>query len=333
MKRIACCSSHLSYLSVIALVGSGLLLSGCGGTSPSTTNSATSPSSVSATPSGSPTGSGSNSGGSGTSGGSTGGTTGGSGDSATSISGTIVNSQTGAPVNGTVAVGLEGANPSDFTIMAQTTADAQGHFVFNDVQPSPRGWGWTIAVAAESSDGTMFAQTLLVSHNLVSGGSGDAIEPGTDVGTITLSPSPSGKIEGTVFSDNSSGAGQSVNVTIDPLRTFTFDRHFSVPWLSGAPQFTTKNDDLACAGESSACSTFVLTVPTARVWVAIFNHTGNQFQSVTGGGNDYSAIFNATSPGNGTPDCNPSSAEHFFMGPDASGNSSNNLVHFQSCTP
>lgn len=179
----------------------------------------------------------------------------------------------------------------------------------------------------------MFAQTLLVSQHVAGSGSGDAIEPGTDVGTITLSPSPSGKIEGTVFSDDSSGAAQSVNVTIDPLRTFTFDRHFAVPWLSGAPQFTTKSDDPACAGQSSACSTFVLTVPTARVWVAIFNHAGNQFQSFAGGGNDYSAIFSATSAGNGTPDCSPSSVEEFFMGPDASGNSSNNVVHFQGCTP
>ena len=323
-------------------------LIGCGGTASNPINNGQpSMPTTSATPPATGSGGGSNSGstssgggansgsgagsGSGTSGGGSGTTT--SGNSSTAISGTIVNSQTGVPVSGTVAVALEGAPLSDFVIMAQTTADAQGHFRFDDVQPSPRGWGWTIGVSARSSDGTLFTPTLLVSHNVANGSTGDAIEPGTDVGTITVVPSPTGTIRGSVFSQSSEGAPQSINVSVDPMRVFVLDRHFSVPWIDGAPKFTTHNGDPACGTQTDACSSFTITLPTANAWIAIYDQTGNQFHTNTTG-ESYSATFNASSTATGAQDCNPSSLEQFFGGFGSTSEIvANSQPHFQSCAP
>ena len=315
-----------AFCIVSMFLGSGIFLIGCGGSSNTPANN-TQPSSPA--PSASQPAPGAGSGGSTGSGG---GSSAGGGNSATSISGTVVNSQTGAPVNGIVAVALEGA-VSDFTIRAQTTADAQGHFRFDNVQPSPNGWGWTIGVAARSSDGTLFAPTLLISHNHALGSTGDAIEPGIDVGIITLTPSPKGTLRGNVFSQDAAGMPQSVNVIIDPLNTFVLDRHFSVPWIDGAPKLTTNPGDSACGTQSDACSQYALTVPTANVWLAMYDHSGNQF-SRSSTPQDYSAIFSATSTTTGAADCNPSSISQFFGG--FGGNSeivANSQPHFQGCTP
>ena len=335
----------LSRASVTVLAtafSSAMVLTGCGGSN----NSAKSTQPTTPTPSvsqpapgggSSSGGSGSsnsgNSGGSGSGGGmGSGGGTGSGTGSATSITGTVVNSQTNAPVNGTVAVALEGPTPSDYTIIAQTTADAQGHFRFDNASSSDGGW--TIAVAAQSSDGTIFAPTLLFSGgSLADNDPGDKIEPGTDVGTITLMPSPTGKIRGDIFSQNSAGLPQNVKVTIDPLRTFTRDRHFSVPWLNGPPQSTTTAGDPGCGTQADSCSPFELTVPTANVWWALFNHNGNHFQSFSQP-DDYSAIFSATSTTTGAPDCNPPSLEQFFAQFDSNNVSiSPSQPHFQNCTP
>ena len=126
---------------------------------------------------------------------------------------------------------------------------------------------------------------------------------------------------------------QSVKVTIDPLHVFVLDRHFSVPWIDGAPTFTTHNGDQACGTPTDACSPYSITVPTANAWVAIYDHSGNQFRTNTTG-ESYSAAFNASSTVSGAADCNPSSLELFFGGfGSAREIVANSQPHFQSCTP
>ncbi|HKT24348.1 MAG TPA: carboxypeptidase-like regulatory domain-containing protein [Terriglobales bacterium] len=329
----------LSCLSALVVLGLASIIVGCGATAPKGSNNSQPPAPSasgsqpsaggSSASSGPAAGTGSGSGSSSSSGSSNGGSSGGS-DSSSSITGTVVNSQTGAPVNGTVAVALEGANPSDFSIAMQTTADAQGHFRFDNVGPSPRGWGWTIAVSARSSDGTLFAPALLVSHNIANSG-GDAIEPGTNAGTISLVASPKGTVHGNMFSQDSAGQSQSVSVVIAPVNVFVLDREFAVPWVDSPPKFTT--NDSSCGTQSDACAPYAITLPTANAWVALFDHGGNQFRT-SGTGESYSALFSASSIASGTPDCNPSSFEIFFGG---FGNTqqitASSQPHFQSCTP
>ena len=331
----------LSWLSALVVLGFASIIIGCGATAPKGSNnsqppapsaSGSQPSGGGTSPSSGPAaGTGSGSGSSSSSGTSNGGSSGGS-DNSSSITGTVVNLQTGAPVNGTVAVALEGANPSDFSVAMQTTADAQGRFRFDNVGPSPRGWGWTIAVSARSSDGTLFAPALLVSHNITNGGVGDAIEPGTNAGTISLVASPKGTVHGNMFSQNSAGQPQSVSVLIAPVNVFVLDREFAVPWIDAPPKFST-HDDPSCGTQSDACASYAITLPTANAWVALFDHNGNQFR-ISGTGESYSALFSASSTASGTPDCNPSSFEIFFGGfGNAQEITASSQPHFQGCTP
>ena len=344
--------SHLSLFLVSALFGCGVVIVGCGGSTKMTNNLAPTPS-VSQPPggsggsnsgggsSGSSAGPGSSAGssGSGPSSGSSGpGASGsgagpGAGTSASSISGTVVDSQTGEPVRGTVVVALEGSN-SDYTIRATTMPDAAGHFRFDNVGPSPRGWGWVIAVAAKNSDGTWFAPTLLLPDNSLFGhGGGDTIEPGIDVGTITLTPSPAGTISGTIDSENAAGMPQDANVSMDSLRTFTFDRHFDVPFLSGPPQFATHAGDASCAGKNASCTSFTLAVATANVWYSLYSHNGNQFKSF-GQPNDYSSLLTAHSTSTGAEDCNPSTQPGFWrFDSDPPPQGAASPILFQNCTP
>ena len=353
MKRSAFVFAYRVWLTVIGVAAFGLIFgsTGCGGGS---SKSAANTQSGMPTPSASQPGAGSggsgsasggtsnpgNSGGSSGgsssagssgSGGSSGGSGAGGGNSATSISGTILNSQTGVPVSGTVAVALEGADPSDFSIFAQTIADAQGQFRFDNVVPSPHGWGWTIGVSAKSSDGTLFAPTLLVSAT-IAGRSGDAIEPGTDVGAITLVPSPTGTIRGNIFSQNVDGMPQSVNVLIDPMWGFALDRNFTIPWIDGAPKFTTHDSDPACGTQGYACSVYTITMPTANVWLATYDRNGNQFHT-SGTPVSYKADFNASSVKTGASDCLPATLLQHWGG----FGSKQEIVasadpHFQSCS-
>ena len=360
MHRASARLSSISLLFTAAIVASGLLLSGCGGSSNNTASNTPPAASSSPQPgsggsggaansggsssggsgsngssgggsasggSGSGSGSGAgNSGGSG-SGGTNGSGSGGSGNSATSISGTVLNAQTDAPVNGTVVVALE-SGPSDYTVAMSTSADAQGHFRFDNVTPTD--YPWLIAVSAKSSDGTVFAPTYLVSGNSLAWSSpGDQIKAGTDVGTITVMSSPTTKLTYTVTSQNSASEAQDVNVTGDPLSSFTFDRFIAVPWLTSAPTFATHAGDPACANQPESCATLSITVPTARVWWAVYDHNGNQFKP-WGTPNNFKLTFSATSEKTGAQDCNPSTQPGYSGNLDSP---SPSAVHFQGCTP
>jgi hypothetical protein len=167
---------------------------------------------------------------------------------------------------------------------------------------------------------------------VANGSTGDAIEPGTDVGLITLIASPTGTVRGNISSQDAVGGPQSVNVSIDPVHVFVLDRHFGVPWINGAPKVTTHAGDPGCGTQTDACATFAFALPTANASVAIYDHTGNQFHT-NGTGESYSAVFNASSTITGAADCNPASITKFFGGFGSSQELGPIEVQFQSCTP
>src|SRR5690242_16743133 len=281
-----------SLLSTVVL-SSALLLTGCGSTGASTTaaNNPSNPtvppsqsgsggsggSSGSSTPGGSSGGTGSGTGsssgsntgsGSSGSGGAGGGSTSGSGSgtgssSPGSISGTVINATTGAPVTGKVVVGLE-SGFGDPTILRTVSADAQGHFRFDSVEPAENGW--MIAVSASSSDGNLFAVSYLVSAGppINQSSQGDQIVVGTDVGNIAVFPSAATTLTGTVTSQDSAGASQDVEIATDPLRTFTFDRNIQVPWLNVPTPFSTSATKTGCSSQGS-CGSYQLQVPSGIV--------------------------------------------------------------------
>lgn len=327
----------LSFVSA-TILSSAVLLIGCGsgGSSPTAANnpspSAMSPSqtgsggsgpaSGSVTPgnssnsggtsgAGSSSGSGSGSGSGGSSG--SGGTSGsGSGSgSSTAISGTVINGMTGTPVSGTVVVGLE-SGFGDPTIVSTVTADAQGHFSFVTVNPAQNGW--MIAVSASGSDGSLFAVSYLISAGapINQSAQGDQIVAGTDVGNIAVFPGATATLTGTVTSQASAGSPQDVQIAVNPLRTFTFDRDVQVPWVNVPLPFSTSAMNSGCSGQGS-CGSYQLQVPSGTVEWAVYNHNGNHFQPFSAP-NNYSVLLNAHSQSKGDPTCNPHTLEATLQG-------------------
>jgi hypothetical protein len=233
---------------------------------------------------------------------------------------------TGAPVTGKAVVALE-SEFGDPKIVMSTTADAQGHFQFDNVTPADNAW--MLAVAARSSDNSLFAITYLVSGGF-SNQQGDKILAGTDVGTITLMPSPTVDLQGTVTSQSSSGDAQNVNITIDPLRTFSLDRNIQVPWLDAPPTTSTLQNEDNCDVQGASCAAFDIRVPSGRAWWAVYNHNGNRFQQFSAPLN-YSFFVNAFSQSTAAPDCNPSTQERVIL--DSNWGQGPIRLHFTSCTP
>lgn len=332
-----------------AVLGFATLLTGCGSTGSSTTaNSPSTPttppaqtgsggsggSSGSTAPGGSSGGTGSSTGstsgsntgsGSSGSGGATGGSGSGTGSSSPgSISGTVINAMTGAPVTGKVVVGLE-SGFGDPTILRTVTADAQGHFRFDSVEPAANGW--MIAVSASSSDGSLFAVSYLVSAGapVNQSSQGDQIVAGTDVGNIAVFPSATKTLTVIATSQDASGASQDIEVAVNPLRTFTFDRDVQVPWLNVPTPFSTSATTTGCDGPGS-CGMQQLQVPSGTVEWAVYDHNGNHFQPFTAP-NNYSLLVNAHSKSTGDPTCNPHTLEAI------PNDSSFADAHFTNCTP
>ena len=244
------------------------------------------------------------------------------------ITGRIVD-PSGVPVVGTVVVALE-KGPGDFSIFMETTADASGHFRFNNVPVFPTSGqetnAYAIMVAARAahdpgtapgSPGSFYAPALLLSGN-GSFGPGDPIQPGTDVGTIRLNFTSQGDMEITATSTDSSGTVPvPIQVKIAPMRIFTLDFLFDYPWLGKAPTFNTAPGASCSAG--TACGGITLdVVPESPVEEAVFSKAGNTFSPSQTAPN-FELPLHAFSLLNGQPDCNPSEVDLFAntLHPDA----------------
>jgi hypothetical protein len=243
------------------------------------------------------------------------------------ITGRVVD-QSGAPIAGNVVVALERPG-GDFSIFMQTTADAHGHFRFNNVpafQSNGTTNNYAIMVAARAahdpgtapgSPGSFYSPALLLSGNGVFG-PGDPIVPGTDVGTITLFFTGQGDVSGSVTStDSTQKIPVPIHVKFAPSRIFTLDFFFEYPWIGAPPELTTKPGASCPAG--TACGNFdFFPIPTSPVEQAVFSKAGYTFLASQTSPN-FQFNLNAFSLLNGQPECNPSSMALFdnALTPDA----------------
>jgi hypothetical protein len=118
-------------------------------------------------------------------------------------------------------------------------------------------------------------------------------------------------LKSTITSQNAAGGAQNVNITVEALRTFTFDRYVQVPVSIRHPQFSTLANE-HCDIQGASCGDFDLRVPSSRVWSAAFDHNGNKFQQFTAP-NMYSVLISAFSQPTGAPDWNSSTVERVFL--------------------
>lgn len=225
---------------------------------------------------------------------------------ASTIAGRVLDAQTGLPISGAVLLTLE-KPVGDFTILTQTLADAAGNFHFDNVPvnvPADNtGNGYAIMVTAQATDGTLFTPALLTSGG-GDLGAGDAIVPGTDVGTIALQRSATGTVTGTVSSTTVAHSPVSVRVHLAaPLTVFTV-HHFAVAFAVQPAELITDPANVSCSGGNGACAAFSLLLPASPLQVATFNRLGFVFIPSSQPAN-YQFIFQAFSVISGQPDCTP----------------------------
>ncbi|HET7873532.1 MAG TPA: carboxypeptidase-like regulatory domain-containing protein [Terriglobales bacterium] len=229
---------------------------------------------------------------------------------ASSIAGRVLDSQTGLPISGFVLVSLE-KPAGDFIILSQTLADASGNFRFDNVPVNvpgdSTGNGFAIMITAQGADGSLFAPALLTSGG-GDLGSGDAIVPGTNVGTIPLQRSAAAPLTGSVSSTNASNTPISVRVHLAaPVVLFT-GHHFPVPFAQQPADLITDAANVACSGGSGACALFSLTLPASTLQVATFNRSGfvliPSAQPVS-----HQFVFQAFSVITSQPDCTPNTVQ------------------------
>ena len=246
-----------------------------------------------------------------TTGGTTGGTSGsGTGSGSNSISGTVLDAQTNTAIDGTVNVILEGAPGGDPQVIMQTTADAQGHFQFDNLPDISSDKIVAIAVTASGSNGTFYTPALLIS-GAPPFGTGDKITPGTDVGTIPLQhSSTSGFMDGTVSSSDGNSNPVAVRVSANLMTTFTLDRVFPVALPIPAQEFQTDTRVNSCGDGHGACAAYTFEVPTDRLQRAFYGRDGYSFAAASEGPN-YAPVFSAFSLSTGEPDCSPSTIKQF----------------------
>jgi hypothetical protein len=196
-------------------------------------------------------------------------------------------------------------------VVAQTTADSQGHFQFNDLPASfDSNRIVSITVSASASDGTMYTPALLVS-GAPPFGSGDKITAGTDVGTIPLQrSSTSGFMDGTVSSSDANGHPVGVRVAANVMTTFTLDRVFPVALPIPSQEFQTDPRVISCGDGKGACAAYTFEVPTDRLQRAFYSRSGSTFAADNNAAN-YGPVFSAFSLSTGEPTCSPSTIKQF----------------------
>jgi hypothetical protein len=226
---------------------------------------------------------------------------------ASTIAGRVLDAQTGLPIGGSVLVSLE-KPAGDFVIQSQTLADTSGNFHFDNVPanvPSDNtGNGFAIMITAQSGDGTLFTPALLASGG-GDLGAGDAIVPGTNLGTITLQRSAIAAVAGSVSSSSSANTPISVRVHLAAPLTVFSGHHFPVPFAQQPVDLITDPANSTCSAGHGACAPFSLALPASPLQVSTFNRLGFVFTPSSQALN-YQFVFQAFSVISNQPDCMPS---------------------------
>jgi hypothetical protein len=219
----------------------------------------------------------------------------------------VLDAQTGLPIGGSVLVSLE-KPAGDFIIQSQALADASGNFHFDNVPANVptdnTGNGFAIVITSQGADGTLFTPALLASGG-GDLGSGDAIVPGTDLGTITLQRSAIAAVTGTVSSSSVTNAPISVRVHLAAPMTVFSGHHFPVPFAQQPVDLITDPTNTSCSAGHGACAPFSLALPASPLQVATFSRLGFVFTPSSQALN-YQLVFEAFSVISNQPDCMPS---------------------------
>lgn len=221
------------------------------------------------------------------------------GTSSTSINGTVLDSATGNPVSGTVAVTLEqkDANGVDRVFMS-TMTDAHGQFVFC---PLPSGT-FDVVIVGETSGQAVYAPDVIT-----------GVSTGSALGTVQLHPAvataAAARLQGTVTSQNGAtpAAATSIDVLVSALEQVSTGLTVTMPQLPNmaSPTLALTTETGTTCPTATDCVSYTMPLPAAAPYVGAFSTSGTTLApSALPAAYTMDAIAFVPQSG-GTADCSP----------------------------
>lgn len=247
----------------------------------------------------------------------------------TSINGTVVDSVTGNPINGSALVALEQKDPNGIDrVFMSTMATSAGSFVFC---PLPSGT-YDVVIVAESASGTAYAPTVIT-----------GVATGSALSTIKIYAQPVGAIapatlKGTVLTQvsTSPAVATAADVQISALEQVNSSLTVTIPLLPNSSQSSATLALSTASGSSCAtgtdCASYSMMLPAATSYVGTFSASGTSLSlSVVAASYTADAIAFVPSSG-GTLDCTPSEVKSAAVLPVAGVTATVAPLSFTACT-
>ncbi|MHB1702026.1 MAG: DUF4382 domain-containing protein [Acidobacteriaceae bacterium] len=245
-----------------------------------------------------------------------------------SINGTVVDSSTGNPINGSVLVALEqkDANGIDRVFM-NTLTTGTGAFVFC---PLPTG-SYDVVIVAESSTGVVYAPVVIT-----------GVSQGSSLSVVQLHAQAAGAagpatLQGQVTTQDTSQppAGTSADVQLSALEQASSTLTVTIPLLPNSSQSSAMLSVPTASGGGCAsgtdCASYSMMLPAATPYVGAFASGGTTLTaSAIAASYIVDGIAFVPSSG-GTLDCNPSEVKSSAVLPVAGVKTTVGTLAFAGC--
>lgn len=217
--------------------------------------------------------------------------------SATSVSGTVVDSVTLQPIaGGNTVVALEQNQNGVDRVIMETVTGSNGGFAFCPVAAGT----YDIVVSAVNGSGTAYAATVIT-----------GVQPGNALGNVPLTAAAlPASITGEITSSTGSGA-IAVDLSLSALQSIASNLLVTVPLAQESAATATLGTapGVLCPANTD-CVNYTLVVPAANPSIGAFNPGGNQTPAPPAPGPvGYTVDASAFMAGTNLADCSPSNLQ------------------------
>jgi hypothetical protein len=246
-----------------------------------------------------------------------------------SINGTVVDSATGNPINGSVMVALEQKDSTGIDRIFMTTlANSSGGFVFC---PLPSGT-YDVVIVGESSTALAYAPTVIT-----------GVTTGSALSAVKLYPQTAGAsapvtLKGTVTTQvtASPAVATAADIEVSALQQVASTLTITIPLLPNAAQSSATLALHTASGNPCAsgfdCATYTMQLPAATAYVGVFASSGTTL-AISAIASSYTVDALAYVPSSGgTADCTPSEVKSSALSPVAGTTITVPPLAFTGCT-
>jgi hypothetical protein len=245
---------------------------------------------------------------------------------ASSISGTAVDSATMQPITGPVVVALEQPDSGGVDrVIMETLADAQGNFSFCPLPPGT----YDVVVSAITGGGATYASTVTT-----------GVQPGNSLGNVPLIAVPgpntaAAVLAGSVSTQSASNMSTSADITVSALQQFVGSSGAITATMPLAPYsaatLALETQSGASCAANTACASFNLPVAAANPNVGAFSASGTTYAQGSGAVSYTVDALAFVPQSGGTADCTASEQKSAALTVTAGANVSAGNLAFTGC--